>query len=111
MSVFYLIDAHTSPLTSSEINDVIDSRTDLLSSGNPAAVVNGNFVIRIGDNQRLAADPTSLSDLLAQKYEGLKERYGFNNVLYDSLLDATGVSGVLNDYKLGERGIDRKSVV
>lgn len=104
MSVYYLIDAHTVPLTSSEINDVIDSRTDILSSGNPAVVANGNFVIRIGDDQRLAADPTSLSDLLTQKYEGLKQRYGFNNILYDSFLDSTGVasSGV---GKVGSRSI------
>lgn len=104
MSVYYLIDSHTNPTLSSEINDVIDSRTDLLSSGNPAAVVNGNFVVRVADDQRLEQDPTSLGDLLTQKYTGLRTKYGLTNEVHDALLDASQIVPQ-SFYKFGERGV------
>jgi hypothetical protein len=101
MSTFYLIDGHTTPLESSEINDVLISGTSV--------VTNGNFVIKVPDGVKLSEDPTNLTDLLNKKYQGILAQYpGFTNIIYDDLLDPSSISvieaGNNNQAYLGYRG-------
>jgi hypothetical protein len=99
MATHYLIDAHTTTLLSSEINDVRypqDGRSE----------VPGSFVVVVPDGIKLSASPTDLQDLLDKKYEALLAEYpGYTNIVYDDCLDATGYTVSLNDRaKLGFRG-------
>ena len=100
MSTHYLVDVNTTPILSSEINDV---RTPI----DGTSVVNGNFVVPLPTNVKLESDPTDLSDLLAKKYQGILANYpGFTNVIYDDLLDTTNITATATlQSKLGERGI------
>jgi hypothetical protein len=103
MSIYYLIEAHTTPVLNSQINDVREPSFDAL--GRAFVVTTGNFPIRIPETVKLARDPTSLSDLLSLKYEGILANYpGFSDIVYDDFLDDTGYtfSGTLIT-KRGER--------
>lgn len=100
MSTHYLIDAHTTPIANSEINDVRFSTIG-------ESVLNGSFIVRLPDGVSLgAAPPTDLTDLLTKKHTGLLAFYaGYTRITFDDLLDpadldpssSTGVS-------LGDRG-------
>lgn len=101
MTTHYLIDAHTTPIADSQINDV---RFNPPGNTSP---VNGNFVIRVSDSLDIQPElVTDLNDLLTLKYTEVLAAYpGFSNIIYDDMLDPTGVdttnsSGVL----LGDRG-------
>lgn len=86
MSVIYLVDTQVTPITNSRIVDVI-----LNPSATGEVRVDGLTPIRIPDGVRVV-DPTSFSDLLTQKYAGILAQYpGFTNIIFDDLLDATGV--------------------
>ncbi len=101
MSTFYLIDAHTSPIADSEINDV---KTSL----DGEIVLNGNFVIKVPDGVHIE-NPTSLTDLITQKFAGVLASYpGFTNIIYDNYLDDTDINAahagsLLNGLKRGQR--------
>jgi hypothetical protein len=101
MGTHYLIDAHTSPIANSEINDV------RFSPASDTSPINGNFVVRVSDSLDVVPESvTGLNDLLTKKYqEVLAANPGFSNIVYDDMLDATGVDlvnsvGVLT----GDRG-------
>lgn len=102
MSTHYLIDAHTTPMANSEINDI------RFSPVNDTSPVNGNFIVRVDDGLDVRPeDVTGLTNLLAQKYAELLVSFpGFSNIVYDDMLDATGVD-MANSVGLltGERGV------
>jgi len=89
MSTHYMIDAHTNPIANSEINDVRLSTV--------ASEINGNFIVRVPSDIRLASTPTSLNDLLAKKIAGIQERYagfgvaGSPQIEFSHMLDGTDV--------------------
>jgi len=85
MATYYLIDAHKTPVTSSEINSVV-------TTSNSFVRCDGNFVIKVDDSVHIAGNPTSLSDLLTKKYQGILAKYpGFNYIVYDDCLDSSGL--------------------
>jgi hypothetical protein len=75
---------------------------------NPQTTITGNYVVRIPDDVSVK-NPTGLADLLTKKYAGILGTYGsFTQVLYDDMLDATGVDtvtlGATTGATLGEKG-------
>lgn len=86
MSLLYLIDAHTTVLANSPINDVIQA--DFGETVN----VTGNFVVNIPSGVVLEDAAPSLSSLLTQKYAAVFSRYpGFAEIVYDDMLDDSGI--------------------
>lgn len=103
MSTYYLIDATTSPIANSEINNVT-------TTPGGTVVLGGNFVVRVPDGVSLGPDnPTDLTDLENKKYAGLLAFYaGYTRIAFDSLLDATGVNAATStQVVLGERSTIR----
>lgn len=101
MTTHYLFDAHTSPIADSQINDV---RFAPPANTSP---FNGSFIVPIGDTLDVPPETvTGLNDLLTKKYQETLVSYpGFSNIVYDDLLDPTGIDTV-NSYGalLGDRG-------
>jgi len=101
MSTHYLIDAHTSPINNSPINDI------RFSPANDTSPCNGNFVVRVDDSLDIRPEQvTTLPDLLSQKYaEVLAAFPGFSNIIYDDMLDPTGIDTANTNGALrGDRG-------
>lgn len=99
MSLHYLVDLYTTPLSSSRILDVHTPEAG-------ASPVNGAILIRVPDGVSVV-NPLDLGDLLTKKYQGLLALYaGFPNIAYDDLLDATGINyaTVSLSGTFGERG-------
>jgi len=99
MSTLYFFEAHNNVLANSGIDDTVQSEV-------PVAF-NGSFVVRVPNGVRLDGNPPStLSDLLLQKYVGLLALYpGFTNIVYDEMTDATGfVPASQAGVTLGSRG-------
>lgn len=100
MSTHYLIDAHTTPVLNSDINDVRFSSVG-------ESVLNGNFVVRLPDGVSIGiTPPTGLTDLLTKKYAGLLAFYaGFTRITFDDLLDAADMDPpACTGANLGDRG-------
>lgn len=97
MAAHYLVDQFHSPILNSSLIDVKNE-----PSGQ--SLVNGTFVVRVPD-QVSVQNPSDLNDLLNKKYAGLLASLaGFTVVVFDDLLDATGVSTANSSLvKLGER--------
>lgn len=95
MSTHYLIGQ-----TTSEINDVVAAL-----GVPPQTIITGNYVVRVPDDV-VVQNPTNLADLLTKKYAGILGTYGlFTQILYDDMLDATGVNlGASNGILVGRNG-------
>lgn len=92
MSTHYLVDAHTTPITASQINEVrlagVTTANGFLEN---ASIMNGNFVVRVPDGVSVQ-NPTDYEDLITKKYEGLLANYpGFTEVIWDDFRDDTGL--------------------
>lgn len=101
MSTLFLFDAHDNVLANSGVNDTVPGRAS------PGVPINGSFVVKVSDDIRLDGDPPStIADLLTQKYTGLLAAYpGFSYIVYDEMTDATGFSMVASTGStFGERG-------
>lgn len=86
MSTFYLVDTHVPVITNARIVDTI-----LTTSPTAEIRCDGLLPIKIPEGVKIN-NPTSLSDLLTQKYLGLLAQFpGFTNILFDDLLDPSGV--------------------
>ena len=93
MSTHYLIDAFTSPVASAPIIDVD-------APENNQTLLNGAFVVRVPANTALIdpssgnpSTPTNCGDLLTKKHTGILQFYaGFQNIVYDDLLDSSGIN-------------------
>jgi len=75
-----------------------DSITDVLvpTGAPPTSLITGSYVIAVPDDIAVKK-PTSLSDLLAKKYQGILGTRGmYSTITYDSMLDATNVDMVLS---------------
>ena len=86
MSLYYLVDPHVPVITNARIVDTV-------MTTNPTAEFrcDGLLPIKIPEGVRIE-NPSSLSDLLTQKYAGILAQFpGFVNILFDDLLDAAGV--------------------
>lgn len=84
MSAHYLIDLFGSPFSSAPVIDV-------RSPPNGQTSVAGALVVRVPDSVQVIR-PTGLADLLTKKYQGiLASHAGFARMVYDDLLDATGL--------------------
>jgi len=75
---------------------------------NPQTDITGNYVVRIPDDVSVK-NPTSLANLLTKKYQGILGTYGsFTQVVYDTMLDATGVDNtselLTTGVTLGDKG-------
>ena len=83
MSIHYLVDPST---TNADIIDVV-----IAESGQTDAT--GATLIRIPDGVGVDNQPSNLTDLLTEKYNGLLAYYaGFTQIVADSCLDASNVS-------------------
>lgn len=86
MTTYYLMDMHVADVANSRIVDVI---------GTPEPTseirVDGLTPIKVPDGVRVV-NPTSLADILTQKYAGILALYpGFSNIVFDDLLDPGGL--------------------
>lgn len=92
MSTHYLIS-----LFNDEINDVVGSSGQTLSTG--------NYVVRVPDDVSVQ-NPTNLADLLTKKYTGILGNSGlFTQYINDDMLDGTGVNtGASTGIFLGNNG-------
>ena len=91
----YLVSMHGNPISSSRIADVVNSPLGISPIG-------GNFVVRAPAGA--AHNPTDLADLLSQKYGSLLASYpGFQHILYDDMLDASGINLATSEVTAGER--------
>lgn len=102
MSKYYLLDMHVPDIEEARIVDVLEA-----SPGSPEIRIDGLTPIRVPDGVRVI-NPTSLTDILDQKRAGVHALYpGFANIVWDDLLDASGMEPQLTDIghsKIGSRG-------
>jgi len=99
MSTFYLVDPHVPVIANARIVDTILTRT-------PTAEFrcDGLLPIKVPEGVKID-NPSSLSDLLTQKYAGILAQFpGFSNVLFDDLLDPSGVQLVAPPSRLRKSG-------
>ncbi len=84
MSSHYLIDAHTIPITSGDINEVRYNVTE--------SPLMGTHVIRVSESMPLSAEPSNLSSLLQSKYNAMLAFYAtFSNIVFEDFTDTPGV--------------------
>jgi hypothetical protein len=69
-----------------EINDVV-----VATGSPPTTSAVGNYIVRVPDDVKVQ-NPTSVANLLTQKYAGILGSYGlFTQITYDDFQDATGI--------------------
>lgn len=105
MSTLYIFDAHTNPISGSDLNEV---RYNVSS-----APMTGHFVVRVPADMPLAAEQQTLSNLLTAKYAAVLTYFStFANVVYEDFTTTPGVDvanspgssvGVRCTTKLGRR--------
>lgn len=84
MSTHYLIDAHTSPVLSADINE---ARYNVQAS--PAI---GEFIIRVAADMPLDAEQSNVTNLLAAKYQAMQAYYAtFSSIATEDFTDTPGV--------------------
>lgn len=87
MSTYYIFDPHVSTIANARLVDAVQ-----LDADGDSFRVDGMLPIRIPDGVKVV-NPTSLTDVLTQKYAGLLALYpGYTNIIYDDFLDSTGTS-------------------
>jgi len=102
MGTLYLIDGHNPTLANSAIKD-----TFILPSGQRE--IRGVFPVILPFEVPMAGTPTTVTDLVTQKFAGLLSIYpGYTHILYDEQLDATGwdtttTNGLGTCYTVGSR--------
>lgn len=86
MSTIYLINAHTSVLANSPIEDVVSSITGTVP-------LNSGFPVRVPYGLDLNDDAiTTLSELLTQKAASLLASYpGYTSIVFDDMLEASSI--------------------
>jgi hypothetical protein len=98
MSSHYLIDLFSAPVTNARILDMQEPKND-------QSLLNGCFIIRVPDNVQVQ-NPSSVTDLLNQKYQGLlASNAGFQHITFDDLLDATHVDPTSGPGSFGQRSL------
>jgi hypothetical protein len=97
MAANYIINAHSNPISSARIIDVMYPPTGQID-------LNGTFIVRVPEGIAVV-EPTSVVDLLSQKYQNLIALYVTTQyVAYDDMLDATGIDlGTSSNLITGER--------
>jgi hypothetical protein len=93
MSTHFLIDAFASPVSTAPIIGVDTPQSS-------QTLLNGAFLVRVPNNVALISPstltpvpPTNCGDLITKKYEGLLLAFpSFANIVYDDLLDTSGVN-------------------
>lgn len=86
MTTFYLMDMHVPSIANSRIVDVVQT-----PEPTSEIRVDGLTPIKVPDGVRVV-NPSSLTDILEQKYAGILAMYpGFSNIVYDDLLDPDGL--------------------
>jgi hypothetical protein len=97
MSTYYLFDMHVPTIADARIVDVV-----MTSGAQTEFRVDGLIPVKIPEGIRVD-NPSNLSDLLAQKYQGILAQYpGFARIVYDDLLDPDDVFPI-GMGKLGSR--------
>lgn len=87
MGTLYLVDAHNVVLGSSKINDTVNI------TSSEARSVRGSFGVNLPYDVPLDGLPADLNDLITKKYAGMLALYpGYQNIVYDEQIDATGWS-------------------
>lgn len=93
MTTYYLVDMHVPNGSLRSASRIVDT----LETTSPGSEfrVDGLVPIRVPDGVRVV-NPTSLDDLLTQKYLGILAQYpGFTHIASDDFLDDTGVDPAL----------------
>lgn len=96
----YLIDLFSSPLNSSPVVDVSEP-------SNGQSLITGTFVVRVPEFVPITTPlPSTLGNLITKKYAGLLSFFaGFSNIVYDDLLDDTGIDFTASpEGTFGQRG-------
>jgi hypothetical protein len=97
VSLLFLIDMFANPVSGAGILAVVEPPFS-------QEVMNGSFVIRVPNNVQVK-NPTNVSDLITQKYQGLLAAHSpLPNITFDDLLDATHVDPTSGPGVFGERG-------
>jgi hypothetical protein len=102
MSTLYLFDRYTTPIADSRLVDVRSCEID------EEVNISSRFAVKAESSLQLS-NPTDLNTLLTDKYAAMLAMYpGFTNIVYDALLDATGIDSSASSapavVSLGERG-------
>lgn len=86
MSVHYLMDLFTSPVTSAGILDVLDPVSN-------QSVMNGGFIVRVPTFAPIDVPSTpTLTNVLAAKHAAMLSYFtGYSNMKYDDMLDTSGI--------------------
>jgi hypothetical protein len=93
------MDMHVPVVANARIVDVI-----MTSSPDEEVRIDGLTPIKVPDGVRVV-NPTSLNDILTQKYAGILAMYpGFSNIVYDDLLDSAGLESPNLGLDLQKRG-------
>jgi len=101
MSTHYLIDAHTSPISGSDINE---ARYNVTQSP-----LMGNFVVRLSDSMTLPQEPSSLTSLLSAKYQAVLAYYAtYLHIAFEDFTDTPSVDMTNSTNVIsGDRGTTR----
>jgi hypothetical protein len=85
MGTVFMLDAHTSPITNSEINDTIP-----IEKGD-TQILNGSFLVNVPFGVPMDGICSDLNDLLTKKFAGLLAIYpGYTYIDYDEGIDGLG---------------------
>ncbi len=105
MSTLYIFDAHTNPISGSDLNEVRYNAN--------SAPLTGHFVVRAPTDMPLAAEQQNLANLLTEKYAAVLAYFStFANIVYEDFTTTPGVDtanspgssvGVRCTTKLGRR--------
>lgn len=85
MSSHYLIDAHTIPVLSGDINEARYNVTE--------SPIVGSYVVRVSDDMPLDQEQSNLTNLLSEKYDAMLTFYAtFSNIVYEDFTDTPSVN-------------------
>lgn len=99
MSTYYLLDMHVPVIEDARIVDVV-----MTTSPTEEIRIDGLTPIKIPEGIRVN-NPTNLTDLLRQKYDGMLAQYpGFTQMIHDELLEPSGVNTAASIYSMRKSG-------
>jgi hypothetical protein len=84
MSTLYIFDAHTNPISGSDLNEV---RYNAIS-----APMTGHFIVRVPADMPLAAEQQTLANVLSEKYNATLAYFStFADIVYEDFTQTPGV--------------------
>lgn len=84
MSTLYIFDAHTNPISGSDLNEVRYNAT--------SAPMTGHFIVRVPTDMPLEQEQQTLANLLSEKYAAVLAFFStFADIVYEDFTDTPGV--------------------